>query len=162
VKQNQEIQMSPRIKSIQQLRRELLVKEKELDRLLVQREKLAAKLKGIDKKIVVMGGEVPHGKRGPGRPRKLRKSAKKTPHARKALMRIRRRPGRATGKPLLEYLREILGKAPKGLRARDIALAVRDAGYKTYSKDFYGIVAAALRDKNNFKRLSRGIYTLAK
>ena len=48
------------------------------------------------------------------------------------------------------------------MRAKEIVPAVRKAGYETFSKDFYGIVATALRDKKTFKRVSRGVYTLAK
>ena len=150
--------MAPRIKSIQELRRELASKEKELDKLFAQRANLAGKLKAIDEKIQAMGGEPPKRSRGRARPRKLKKPTGGLRRGRKAGRQARR----ATGKPLVEYLRKALGKASKGMRPVDIARSVREAGYKTYSKDFYGIVAAALRDKKNFKRMKRGVYALAK
>lgn len=74
--------------------------------------------------------------------------------------RPRKRRARATGKPLIEYVRAVLAKAPQGMRAKDVASAVTKAGYRSFSKDFYGIVATTLRDKR-FKRLHRGVYTLA-
>ena len=39
------------------------------------------------------------------------------------------------------------------------ALAVQKAGYKTNSKDFYGVVATAVRE-GGFEKLSRGVYKL--
>ncbi len=108
-----------------------------------------------------MGGEPPKRSRGRGRPRKLKKPTGGLRRGRKA-GKTTRQARRATGKPLVEYLRKALGKASKGMRPVDIARSVREAGYKTYSKDFYGIVAAALRDKKNFKRMKRGVYALAK
>ncbi len=59
-------------------------------------------------------------------------------------------------------MRDVLAKAGNGMRAINVAKAVLGAGYKTFSKDFYGIVAATLRDRKNFKRLRRGVYALAR
>lgn len=78
---------------------------------------------------------------------------------RRPVGRPRKRRSRATGKPLVEYVRAVLGKAPQGMRAKDVTSAVRKAGYRSFSKDFYGIVATTLRDKR-FKKLRRGVYTL--
>ena len=46
------------------------------------------------------------------------------------------------------------------MRAKDIAQAVVKAGYRSTSRNFYPIVAAALRDKKLFRRVRRGVYTL--
>ena len=74
--------------------------------------------------------------------------------------RRRRRGGRKpTGKALTNYIQQVLAKASgAGLRAKEIAQAALNAGYKSASKNFYGIVAAALRDTAKFRRLRRGVY----
>ena len=54
-----------------------------------------------------------------------------------------------------------LGKASDGMRVKEVVGAVKKAGYKSLSKDFYGIVATTLRNKK-FKRIKRGLYKLAK
>jgi len=52
-----------------------------------------------------------------------------------------------------------VAEAEDGMRVKDIMAAVRKAGYKTNSKDFYGVVATAVRE-GGFQKLSRGVYTL--
>jgi len=47
------------------------------------------------------------------------------------------------------------------MRVKEVVPAVKKAGYKTRSKDFYGIVATALREDKRFKRLGRGVYAVA-
>lgn len=143
--------MSPRIKSIQDLRKELAAKERQLDKVLTQRKKLVAKLKSIDKRIAALGGEVPSSER-------RSKPGPKPKIARKK----RRTPKRANSKPLVDYIKQVLAKMPKGMRAKDVAPAVKAAGYATRSKDFYGIVAAALRDTEGIKRVTRGVYKMAR
>ena len=166
----------PRIKKIGELRQELAAKEKQLGKLVAQRKKLASTLESIDRVIALLGGEIPPTRRRrgrpPGRPKLAKKRVKrgrkpkKVKKARKAKKAKKakkvKRGRRATGKPLAEYLKKVLGAAKAPMRAKEIVPAVRKAGYKTFSKDFYGIVATALRDKKTFKRVSRGVYTLAK
>jgi hypothetical protein len=137
--------MPRRTKTIAELRRELKTKERALGRLASRRRRLAAHLAALDRRIASLGGAASSvGARAGGR-----------------RTRGRRRRKRATGKPLVKYLRAALARAKGGMRAKDVMKAVVKAGYPTCSKDFYGIVAAALRDKGHFKRLKRGIYTLA-
>jgi hypothetical protein len=164
----------PRIKKIGELRQELAAKEKQLGKLMAQRKKLASTLESIDRVIALLGGEIPPTRRRPGRPPGRPKVAKKrAKRGRKPLKRGRKpkrikkakkvkRGRRATGKPLADYLKQVLSKAEGPMRAKDIVPAVRKTEYKTFSKDFYGIVATALRDKKTFKRVSRGVYTLVK
>ena len=131
------------IKTISELKRELKLRQQMLEVLYVKRDKLARKLKVVEKNIAAITGEATSGSTfGVRAPRKGKFRGK-------------------GGKPLVSYLRDVLAKAPKGMRARDIAKAVVKAGYPTTSKSFYSIVAATLRDKKNFKRLARGVYTLA-
>lgn len=161
----------PRIKKIGELRQELAAKEKQLGKLVAQRKKLASTLESIDRVIALLGGDVPPTRRRRGRPPGRPKVAKKrVKRGRKPLKRGRKpkmvkkvkRGRRATGEPLADYLKKVLSTAKEPMRAKEIVPAVRKAGYKTFSKDFYGIVATALRDKKTFKRVSRGIYTLVK
>jgi len=151
--------MPARSKTIQELRRELAAKEKQLDKLLAQRRSLAARLAKLDKAIVAAGGEAPQPKARKARKRrKLKAAGRKAAPRRKAV----KKTGRARSKPLVEYIKQVLGKSGKPLRAKEVMQAVRAAGYKTRSKDFYGIVASALRDTKTFMRVSRGVYTLTK
>ena len=160
--ENEENLMSPRIKSITELRREIAAKERQLKKFVSQRKKVAARLAVIEKRIELLGGEPPKPKRGRGRPKRRKKVARKKTRRAGRLARKVKKARRATGKPLVEYIRQVLAKSPKPMRAKNIVQAVRKVGYKTFSKDFYGIVAAALRDKKNFKRVGRGVYTLSK
>ena len=142
--------MAPRVKSIEDLRRELQARENQLGKLEARRQKLLKRLGRVDREIAAAGGEARTGNgrrrgRPPGKPGKPGRPG-------------RRR--RATGTPLPQYIQQVLAKCSEGMRAKDIAAAVTKAGYKSHSKDFYGIVAATLRDESAFKRVSRGVYKL--
>ena len=65
----------------------------------------------------------------------------------------------AKGKPLIGYVKDVLAKAKDGMRVREIVAAVQEAGYKSAAKDFYGIVATAVRGEG-FEKLGRGVYRL--
>ena len=133
----------PRIKTIEELTRELAAKQKKVGRLQKKKDALLTKVEAIDRRIGLLTGAAVK-TRGPA------KNGRKT--------RRGRGPG---GKGLASYLQQVLAKASTaGLRAKEIAQAVANAGYKSASKNFYGIVAAALRDKNKFRRLRRGVYSL--
>jgi hypothetical protein len=138
------------------LKKELQARTRQIARLEARRKKAMARLMSIDRLIVAMGGEVEAV--GPGRGRRGRRPGR--PKMRKSIGRRRKRR-RATGKPLINYVQGVLAKAPDGMRAKDVASAVGKAGYRSFSKDFYGIVATALRDKR-FKKLRRGVYTLSR
>ena len=137
--------MSPRTRTIAELKRELRAKERAVGRLVSRRRKLAARLEALDRRIESLGGQ-----------------AASTGSAGRSAKGGRRRRRRATGKPLVKFIQKALARAKGGLRAKDVTTAVVKAGYPTHSKDFYGIVAAALRDTSKFKRLKRGVYTLAR
>ena len=66
---------------------------------------------------------------------------------------------RATGKSLVECIRDVLAKAAGGMRVKDIMTAVQAAGYESGAKDFYNLVAAAVRG-DGFEKLGRGVYRL--
>jgi hypothetical protein len=143
----QEKNMAPRIKSISQLRKELAAKERELGKLRSRRSKLAGRLDSIDKKIAALGGT--SGGAAVARKRISRVG--------RGVRRGRRPKGEA---PLVEYIKRVLAKEPKGIRIKNIVKGVLSAGYKTGSKDFYGIVAPTLRDMPEVKKVSRGVYKL--
>lgn len=143
----------PRItKSIEQLRKELAAKQRLLSRLQGQRGKASARLARIDRQITDLSGGAP--RRGPGRPRKV--------VADQAPVRDGRRvPRRSTGKPLIGYVLNVLKKAKGPMRVKDVTAAILKEGYETHSKDFYGIVAATLRDNRaKFAHVGRGKYKL--
>jgi hypothetical protein len=147
----------PRIKSIRELQKELARRTRQLSGLQARRAKAAARLAAIDRTIVAMGGEpeAPGAVRG----RRGRRNGRRKLAGKVGRPRQRRR---ATGKPLIKYVQDVLAKAPpQGMRAKYVAEAVKKAGYRSYSKDFYGIVATTLRSKL-FKKLRRGVYTLAR
>ena len=143
----------PRTKTIQELRKELQAKERAVSKLSVQRDKLVAKLAKVDREIAKLDGATESGKdrKRAGRPAGRQKAAKKV---------SKRRKGRK-GKPLTDYIQRVLAKKSDGMRVKEVAAAVKKAGYETRSKDFYGIVATALRDDKQFKRLARVVYALA-
>lgn len=147
--------MPPKMRTIQELRRELELKERKLAKVLARREKAMRRVAAIDAVIVALGGEIPGTEvkrrgRKPGRPASV-----PVTDGRK----IRRARGRAKGRPLIQYMLEVL-KDSEGMRIRDLMAAVQKAGYRSSSKDFYNIVAAAIRG-DQFRKIGRGVYKLA-
>jgi len=139
--------MPPIVKSIEQLRKELRTKERLVKRLQAKRNKVLAAVAKIDRRIAAISGA---GLPGRGRGRK--------PAPGLGAGNGRRRRRRASGKPLVNYVHAVLKKAKGPMRVKDVASAVIKRGYKTHSKDFYGIVASTLRDKTKFARVGRGKY----
>ena len=147
--------MPPKMRTIQELRRELHRKELELAKVLARREKAMRRVAAIDAVIVALGGEIP----GAELKRRGRKPGQPAPTPVADGRKIRRPRGRAKGRPLVEYMVEVL-KGSDGMRIRDLMAAVQQAGYRSSSKDFYNIVAAAIRGEQ-FKKIGRGVYKLA-
>jgi hypothetical protein len=142
--------MPLRGKTIAELRRELKVKKVRLAKLQSSRAKVSKRLGKLDHQIAVLLGDE----------RKLRGRRKKKARRRVAKKAKRRR--RATGKPLGQYISKALAGSEKGMRVKDIQQAVVKAGYRSASKNFYSIVAAALADESKFQRVGRGLYKLAR
>lgn len=67
---------------------------------------------------------------------------------------------RATGKPLGEYVIQVLDAAGKGLHIKEIEAAVRKAGYPTKAKALYNQIATVV-SKGSFEKVRKGIYALA-
>jgi len=167
---DRENEMPARMKSIDELREELREKEGQVTGLRKQRRALAKELDALDRRINALIGKRRRGGkpgpkpgRKPGRAAKkaTRRTAKKTAKG-EAKKTVRRARERARGKPLVEYIREVLAQAGAPLRVRDIMTAVSKAGYRSASKDFYNIVAATVRDPKSFQRIKRGVYKLKK
>jgi len=73
----------------------------------------------------------------------------------------KRRRRTAGGKTLMDTIKDVLAASGKPMTPKDIVKAVMKAGYKSRAKDFYGMVAKALLTEDAFKRVKRGVYTLA-
>ena len=130
--------------SIAYLRRQLAARERELRKLQARQEGLAKKIEAVDRRIAVLTGEAP--KRG------LKKVA-----AEKA----GRPPKRRGRKTLADYITKALRKSKEGMRARDVAQAVKKSAYPSTSKTFSQMVSATLARDKRFERVSRGVYRLA-
>lgn len=147
--------------SIQDLRNQLLTELKQ------KRDELREELESVENEIAAVSGSAlgskASGSKTSGRKKLSAAGANKTQKAaRKAKKSTGRRGRRAAGHTLQDYLVDVLKKAEGPMRVKDLMAEVKKAGYKTDSKDFYGIVAAALRDKKKFENVSRGLYQLKK
>jgi len=131
----------PKMPTIAELQAALAATEKQLAKLQAQRDTLAKQMAEIDAEIAALTGD---GRRGP-------RTAVAVPAS-------RRKRGK-NERNLIEYIRDALSQAADGMRVKDIMAAVQKAGYESSSKDFYGLVAAAVRD-GSFERVKRGVYKL--
>ena len=129
----------PKTVSIAKLRKQLAAQESQLVKLKKTRVKAAKQLAALDQKIAAIGGKAAPKKKTASKAKKARKMPKNT-------------------KPLVDFVADVLAGS-KGMRVKEVAAAVKKAGYKTNSKDFYGIVATTLRDPK-FPKVSRGVYTV--
>ena len=159
----------PKTKTIAQLRRQLALQERRLARLTTRRGTLARQLRRVDREIASLaGGPAKPGPRRKDRKKVAKKKAKKKARKKIAKKAVRKTVKKATrrarergGKPLAQYLTEVLSKTKAGMRARDLTAAVLNAGYVTRDKNFKQTVAATLGTDKRFKRVSRGVYKLA-
>jgi len=145
----------PKVRTIQALRQELRIREGELSKLAAQRASLAKRLAMVERKIAAIGGEAP-----PVQRRRRKKAARRMKVARgRAVSNVQRE---RKGQTLAASIAQVLGRAKAPMRVKDITPAVKAAGYRSKSKDFYGFVATTLRDRTKFRRVGRGNYTLAR
>lgn len=163
--------------SLKELRNEVESRKADLlSELRNRRDDLEAALSYVDQEIASLsGGASPSGGTGkkPGRkmgPRKTAKKAARTKAPRRSIKKAKKKASkkasrsgggrRASGETLQDYLVSVLKEADGPMRVKDAVAAVRDAGYPTNSKDFYGIVASGLRDTDKFEKVGRGLYKL--
>jgi len=135
-------------KSVAELRKELAVKERQLDRLKAKRSKMAGELERLDKAIARLSGKPAAGGKSGRKKRTTKKRAKK---------KRRRRPKNKAG------LADTLAQVLKGKEAVSIDQAVdlvRKAGYKSKSKNLRGLIRQRLSGDDRFKSVGRGVYAL--
>jgi len=127
--------------TLDQLRAEIARRQEGLPKLQKKRAKLLKAVGKLDRQIAALGGQVEQPAKPKGRPTKAPKSQA------------------STGKSLAQCIKDVLGRSRAGMRVKDIVTAVQEAGYKSVAKDFYHLVAAAVRG-DEFKKLGRGVYNL--
>jgi len=127
--------------TIPQLRAEIARRQEGLPKLQKKHAKLLKAIGKLDRQIATLGGQADQPAKPKGRPTKAPKSQA------------------STSKSLAQCIRDVLGRSRAGMRVKDIVTAVQEAGYKSVAKDFYHLVAAAVRG-DEFKKLGRGIYKL--
>ena len=129
--------------TISQLRGEIARRQAVLPKLQKKRTLLLKEFGKIDRQIKALAGQAAQPAKRKGR--SLKVATAKASAA-------------STGKSLVQCIRDVLGGSKAGMRVKDIVPAVEKAGYKSAAKDFYNLVAAAVRG-DEFTKLGRGIYT---
>lgn len=117
--------------SISELRALLGLQRKRRGQLLGERKKLQAKLDQVDREIALLDGSEGGG------------------------------GGRRNDKPLPDVIEGILKKSGKPMKVGDIVAGVENAGYRSSSANFRGIVNQTLIKDDRFTSPSRGHYKLA-
>ena len=109
------------------------------DNLLAQRAQVSLEIDAIDKALAAMGGAV----RAPGR-----KSIGG------------RRGGGARAGSLKSYIERVLSAGGGKMAVKDVATAVRKAGFKTRNRTLAKSVGVALSEMSNVRKVSRGTFCL--
>jgi hypothetical protein len=122
-----------------EIQRRVKKSEKKLNKLLRQRAKLDTQIAELEA-LAGLPAAAPPAKAKPGRKPAASKPTKK-----------------AMGKPLGQYVAQVLSEAAKGLNIKKIEQAVRKAGYPTTAKSIYNPIMKVLR-KGGFKRVEAGVY----
>lgn len=136
--------------SIAELQSLLRERDQELQKLTKQRDKLASQLKDLDRRIAGLKGAAaaagPAARPArPARPARVRRGG-------------RRRAGR---RPLADVISDVLVRHDGPMRLKDIAEAVKAAGYQSKSKNFYNVVSQTVNLRPEFVNAGRGLYKLA-
>jgi len=130
--------------TISQLRAEIARRQAVLPKLQKKRAVLLKEIGKIDRQIQALAGQAAQPAKRKGRSPKVSRAGASSA---------------SSGKSLVQCIRDVLGEAKGGMRVKDIVSAVEQAGYKSVAKDFYNLVAAAVRG-DEFTKLGRGIYTV--
>ena len=134
------------------LEAELARRRSDLQKLEAERDRLLARLAGVERQIAAVGGETTApAATGPEGRKKKKRTAKKAPNGR------RRRRGDQPSLP--DMLAQIMSPT-EPRRVVELAEEVRRRGYRTKSSDFAGVVSAALSGNPRFKKVARGQYVL--
>lgn len=152
--------------STAELQRELSRREARLDSLINKRNGLASELAALNSEIEALGGDGGSmgsgGRRGPGRPKGSKnKSTSKSKKKGRGAHKSRGARTRANNSmTLVEALQKVLNGTTMGVT--EVSEAVQRAGYKTNADNFRTIVNQTLiKNKKQFKKVSRGQYTAA-
>jgi len=121
---------------------------------------LRAETAVIERALAATGANGAPVRRGPGRPPKAMSVAMPKVSAARAT-RGAGKGRRAKGQDLASMMVSAMSSG-KPMGAADIADAVKKAGYQSSSPAFKRIVAMRLLDKKRFKRVGRGMYSIAK
>jgi len=170
--------MSEQTISIAALKKQLAEQKELLASLESQRASLLTQLAAVEKQIAKVSGKSKPGRkpgkkpgRKPGRKQAakkvvekavkkiVKKAVKKIVKKAKASKPRGRRAKGSDGGTLTTHVAKALDGS-KGMRVKEILSAVEAGGYKSSSKDFYNIIAAALRNKKVFAKVKRGVYKL--
>lgn len=162
--------MAKRVNTIEQLRQELAGWEAKLAALQKQRATVEKVLRSIDTQIAALTGEAAparegkrkKGKRGRKAVATIQKKAKRGRPAKKQVKGKGKRGGRRTeGKPLADHVMVVLKGKKDGMKVKDIAEAVQQAGYQTTSKNFSAVVNVLLSKDKRFEKVGPGVYKVA-
>ena len=107
--------------------------------LLAQRDQVSLQIDAIDKALAAMGGAV-------------RSSGRKSIGGRRA--------GKARAGSLKSYIERVLRTRGGRMAVKDVATAVRKAGFKTKNKTLAKSVGVALSEMSNVRKVSRGTFCL--
>ena len=118
------------VKSISELRTELVAKERRLARLQANRGRLARQVAALDRQIRALSGLAPRGRRKKVKKvrRGRRKVARKGVRRKKARRRKVARRRRAAGMPLAACIKKVLARNKDGLSVTETVKAVTAAG----------------------------------
>ena len=123
--------------SLSDLERLLKTRRREVARLVRRRDAIERQVRALDDRIVELGGQVSNAARHGHGSRRAR-----------------------NGVSLTEAINAILSKAGKPLSVGEIADGVAQAGYRSGSANFKGIVNQTLVKDKRFARAGRGLYRL--
>ncbi len=136
--------------------------EKAFAALVQQREALAAQLDELAAQLAQLQGAAAPEATPVGRPKGAKKPGPVPKRAKKAAKKARGRPrGKRQGMTLRDAVTKIMSAAGKPVRAPQVASQLKALGYKTTSKDPVNMVSALLAQTKEFRRVRKGLYTLA-
>ena len=123
--------------SIEDLRRLLHAREREIRVLLRRRSRIERKLGALDDRIAQIGGA---GAGGVSFDRRMRRARNDV--------------------SLNEAIEKVLGRTKKPLSVGDIVAGVQSSGYRSTSKNFRAVVNQTLVKDKRFTSVSRGMYQM--
>lgn len=128
------------------------------------REALVSRIADFDAEVLALGGTVskPKRKSKVGRPAGSKTKAKsgRKPKAKVAKVAKAQVAQPAKKGSLQDAVASVLKGKSKGMRLKDIQVALEQSGYKTKAKNLYPLIAQAVRG-SQFKTVERGVYVVS-